>query len=285
MPSAVALIRAAVRSLPGVSCALRSQDAQRSVYTIAGETMALVVRHSRRGPTVFVERGGGMVEFDQWAKRIGTPPRGVQTPRAGAGLKGDDALLYAIERCSALYFQNDFAGAAEEAALISKLILEGNAHVGTVNSYGTNALMVVARAGTEEQVRALTPFVDVRDTNNAGWTALHFAARRSQGHGACRALIRAGAEIDALDADDKSPLYFAADLGVADTCFLLMHAGAAVTPLDRPSPMTAARRHPAVLQVLSCVLGNKRGHEKNSVSRRSRLRSVIDAIRLGNVEP
>jgi len=87
------------------------------------------------------------------------------------------------------------------------------------------ALHAAAKAGAAEEVAALLQQADVHRCNEAGCTALHFAAR--EGHAdVASALLAAGAMPDARNVAGSTALHWAADEGHADVVQRLADAGA-----------------------------------------------------------
>lgn len=98
---------------------------------------------------------------------------------------------------------------------------------------------------TEVLQRLLDQGVDIdgRDELGLGMTALYTAAANAHGL-AIRALLTAGATVDAPDTLRRTPLYAAAQRGHADGVDTLLAAGAdpTVQPLSGPSILDAARQ-------------------------------------------
>jgi ankyrin repeat protein len=96
-------------------------------------------------------------------------------------------------------------------------------------------LTMAAAAGDEDQVRALlSGRADPNEPDSHGWSALHWAIRSGQ-IGAMRALLEAGADVDARDegCNGWTPLMTAIHKDRTDLALLLLEAGADV---DARSP-------------------------------------------------
>jgi ankyrin repeat protein len=96
-----------------------------------------------------------------------------------------------------------------------------------VNSPRPDLLQAVIEGDLNRLQRLLAAGADPNIADNAGWTALHFAAQR-QDVSQVRALLDAGAEVDPADAHGDTPLFRAVFTyrGSASTIEALKAAGA-----------------------------------------------------------
>lgn len=90
--------------------------------------------------------------------------------------------------------------------------------------------------------------VNARDKLDLGMSMLHVAAANDQGP-AVRALIEAGAPVDAQDFLGRTPLYMAAERGNADCVDVLLAAGADPTVRTMHGPTVHALRGPTLVEV------------------------------------
>jgi ankyrin repeat protein len=128
-------------------------------------------------------------------------------------------------------------------------LLARGADVNEKTEGGLTALMAATIADHVEIVHALVAAgadLDVQrtppDATGSRWSALHDAAYA--GHGAiARALVEAGAAVDARDQGGRTPLYWAASMGVVDgdreeVVSTLLRGGAVADSVISPSDDT-----------------------------------------------
>ena len=128
--------------------------------------------------------------------------------------------------------------ASGQAEPIRKLLSESEQVViDSTDEAGWTALMFAANAGHDAVVRLLlNAGASVHLENGAQDTALHLAAERGRTETA-RLLLEAGADFMARDADGRTPLFLAIERGRAEVIELL-HAAALVSSSQR-SPTRA----------------------------------------------
>lgn len=111
-------------------------------------------------------------------------------------------------------------------------LIEQGALVNAPDQWGTTPLVIAAREGQVEAVRALLKAGAEPDGRNGGMTPLAAAALR--GHASVvRVLLRAGAQPNATGLNGQPPLISALQLGHTDTVRLLLQAGANTRVTDR----------------------------------------------------
>lgn len=112
----------------------------------------------------------------------------------------------------------------ERSARAVELLLEQpNTDINALNPAGESALMMAALKGDIDTASKL-PARGVK-VNQAGWSALHYAAC-SPASKLVQLLIDRGAELDAASPNDTTPLMMAAQYGGEDNVRLLIAAGA-----------------------------------------------------------
>lgn len=132
---------------------------------------------------------------------------------------------------SALDVQQAAAVRSGDVKQLRSLIDQG-ALVNAPDMWGTTPLVIAAREGQVEAVRALLKAGAEPDGRNGGMTPLAAAALR--GHASVvRVLLRAGAQPDAVGLNGQSPLISALQMGHTDTVRLLLQAGANTRVTDR----------------------------------------------------
>jgi ankyrin repeat protein len=109
----------------------------------------------------------------------------------------------------------------------ARLLLERGANPALTNNGDDNALHCAAAGGDEALVRLIlsTGRVNIEARNNDDDTALHRAVSSRSGLGAIRALLDAGADLNALDWSGRTPLRRALDSGQEDVAELLRERG------------------------------------------------------------
>ena len=114
-----------------------------------------------------------------------------------------------------------------------KVLLRAGADVRVTDDTGNTCLMFAAHHGHIETVRTLLcmPEVGLDNPGEHGSTALHDAA--CQGHpDVLQALLDAGADIEAKDAEGRSALLVASSVGEVKSAKVLVEAGAEVCATD-----------------------------------------------------
>lgn len=122
---------------------------------------------------------------------------------------------------------------------------------------------------------ALGAGADANATSGKGYAALHIAARRGD-VGYCRALIGAGAKVDAKSESNQTPLYWAASIGIMttgnreETLRLLLDAGADpnARPDDGHTPLHAAAERG---DASACRLLIRRGADPQALTEKGEL--------------
>ena len=119
---------------------------------------------------------------------------------------------------------------AEDALDIVEILVEAGARVCATNDEGETSLTLAVILGHTETVRYLVglPQVEVNHQNCKRETALHCAARGQDHADVVELLIDAGADIEALNYEERSPLHCACESGALDVVEMLVRAGARV---------------------------------------------------------
>lgn len=96
----------------------------------------------------------------------------------------------------------------------------------------------------------------VRARNKDKRTPLHLAAkmRSEKALEMCKALISAGAEVNAVDDDDVTPLHLAARARNANICFLLLKSGANIDKIDNGGDTPLHYAWPDDLETVKCLV-------------------------------
>ena len=104
---------------------------------------------------------------------------------------------------------------------------EGGAEGGAESIGAMDPLLEACRRGDVESLRRAANFgpLDLRLADECGRTALHWAADGGHVHVAT-ALIKMGADVDAVDDDGQTALHYAATCERAEMCRLLLESGA-----------------------------------------------------------
>ncbi len=125
----------------------------------------------------------------------------------------------------------------EESGKAMETLLQSPAtDVNAINQAGETPLMLAAIKGRLDWVRTLVQRGAL--VNDAGWTALHYAAAGPNEH-VVRWLLEQGAEVDARSPNGTTPLMMAAGYGGLSGAEALIAAGADVT-LRNDHQMSAA---------------------------------------------
>lgn len=138
---------------------------------------------------------------------------------------------------------------------IASLLLEKGADVNARRPDGITTLMLAARSGHTDTVKALLARkAELSARDNDGVTALTYAARDGRTETA-RYLLSQGAAVDAVDSHGRTALMDAAVNGHADTVRMLLEQGAKVNAQDKQGCtallLTAAYGdHPEVIRAL-----------------------------------
>ncbi|KAL1510667.1 hypothetical protein AB1Y20_006964 [Prymnesium parvum] len=147
-------------------------------------------------------------------------------------------------------------GNAEELCALLESDQVGQEHLSSRDYNGRSLTLIATREGHVDCVKVLLECgADATVANNDGWTALHFAARGSpkkEEHSAdwaeiIRALLLAGASLDARTSKGFLPLHYACASGHTDAVRLFLDHGA--------SPFNASL-HGATPLHLACFLGH-----------------------------
>lgn len=147
---------------------------------------------------------------------------------------------WAPRLASALDVQQAQAVRSGDVKKLRSLIDQG-ALVNAPDPWGTTPLVIAAREGQVEAVRALLKAGAEPDGRDGGMTPLAAAALR--GHApVVRVLLRAGARPDATGLNGLTPLVSALQQGHTETVRLLLQAGASTRVTDRSgdSPLVMA---------------------------------------------
>lgn len=131
------------------------------------------------------------------------------------------------------------------SAAAARAILNGASSFGTdldaeARLRAALALERAARSDDAEAAAAASLLLERVDESATGVTLLHSAAAYGETD-AVKALLRAGAEVDALDEDDQTPLHLACALGRAPVVRLLLAAGADRLAVDDSGRSAASR--------------------------------------------
>lgn len=141
-------------------------------------------------------------------------------------------LFFVIIICllpvSDVYAQDIHAAVLKDDSLTIKEALKNGADINVRDKYGATPLMTAARWGNIPMVRFLlkngaTPN---QPRSEAGRMALHVACAYYGGMQICKALIAAGADVNAVTLKGETPLMMAASNGKADVVELLLRLGA-----------------------------------------------------------
>lgn len=111
----------------------------------------------------------------------------------------------------------------------ASLLLEYGAHTDTPRKRrkGISPLLAAAEAGNVDVIEMLIAHgaaIDVR--NDDGASPLHLAATLQDGLGCVQALLKAGADVNSVDTDNRTPLLTATCYGWVDIAEALLAAGA-----------------------------------------------------------
>ena len=114
---------------------------------------------------------------------------------------------------------------------VVKMLVEAGAGVRATEEGGEICLDSAAYNGHTETVRYLVGLfqVEVNHSNDESFTALHSASEHTD---VVQVLIDAGADIEAMNFEDRSPLQWACITGVLDVVKVLVRAGAGVCVTD-----------------------------------------------------
>lgn len=107
---------------------------------------------------------------------------------------------------------------------VVKAIVQRGEHVDAKTNEGYTALHIAVQSGHAEVVEALIGMgAAVQQKAGAkGETPLHTASRIPNGNACVEMLIKSGAQINAVEADNESPLHYAAREGFLETVNLLL---------------------------------------------------------------
>lgn len=147
-------------------------------------------------------------------------------------LAGVDPNLRDGQRNTALHV----AIREESGKALEVLLKSPGTDVNAINQAGETPLMLAAIHGRLDWVQLLVKRGAL--VNDAGWTALHYAAAGPNEH-VVRWLLEQGAEIDARSPNGTTPLMMAAGYGGLSGADILIDAGADVT-LRNDHRMSAA---------------------------------------------
>jgi ankyrin repeat protein len=132
-----------------------------------------------------------------------------------------------------------WAAARGEPASVKALTAAG-ADVNAGNKWRQTALMAAARTGSVEKVAMLLEAgASATAVDLNGEAALSIAAANEAPSGVLQALVKAGAPVDAGDADGVTPLMKAAERGDLDQVVALLKLGADVAKKDKANGWTA----------------------------------------------
>ncbi len=138
---------------------------------------------------------------------------------------------------------------------IVTLLLQSGVDPNIGDADGKTALYWASKKGHRDIVQILigSRLVDVNHKSPWGMTALHESVRG--GHvDAVEELLKAGADINALDVDERTPLYWASERGYAKVVDMLLDKGAnpSLSDQDKRSPLHRAARygHTDVVSIL-----------------------------------
>jgi len=109
---------------------------------------------------------------------------------------------------------------------VVKVLIDAGADINAKNNAGWTALMFAAKRNNKEVVKVLVAAgADINDQNNNGWTALMFAARNNNKE-VVEVLVNAGADINAKNNAGWTALMFAAKSRNLEAYNFLVSAGA-----------------------------------------------------------
>jgi ankyrin repeat protein len=125
---------------------------------------------------------------------------------------------------------------------LAKYLLAQRARVRVRNAFGDSPLMLAALKGQLELVRLLAAHGG--EINPSGWTPLHYCAWSGEAD-VCRLLLDLGAHVNALSANDTSPIMMAARQGHIETVQLLLERkpDLAVRNHSRATALSWARQY------------------------------------------
>ncbi|MCG9911178.1 MAG: ankyrin repeat domain-containing protein [Flavobacteriales bacterium] len=124
--------------------------------------------------------------------------------------------------------QDIHSAVLKDDTLMVKEAIKNGADINARDKYGASPLMTAARWGNIPMVQFLLRNGATPDQprSEAGRTALHVACAYYGGMQICKALIAAGADVNAVTQKGESPLMLAATNGKADVVELLLQRGA-----------------------------------------------------------
>ena len=139
---------------------------------------------------------------------------------------GSDLHTKATGRAPPLHYACG-AGALD----VVKMLVEAGAGVRDTDDGGETCLSSATYTGHTETVRYLVGLfqVEVNHRDDESFTALHSASEHTD---VVQVLIDAGADIEAMNFEDRSPLQWACITGVLDVVKVLVRAGAGVCVTD-----------------------------------------------------
>jgi len=138
---------------------------------------------------------------------------------------------------------------------ITILLLRAGVDPNMGDAEGKTALYWASKKGHKELLQTLldSKLTNINHKSPWGMTALHEAARGGYVE-AAETLLNSGADINALDVDDRTPLYWASERGHANVVKLLLDrkANPLLLDQDRRSPLHRAARygHTDVVKIL-----------------------------------